>query len=108
MNRREVITSLVEFASALDVLKQRLAALDWDSDEQVPCLPRHVRHVLERHLEGEIGVPEVEVWANLIEGRDDIELPASLREVIFELANPSITRKLSSERARELIGGLEE
>lgn len=108
MNRKETITSLLEFDSDLGALRDRLSKIEWDSDEQVQCSPRHVRSVLEQYLAGRRSAEDVEAWANLVEGRDDIDLASALREVIFELANPSITQKLSAERARVVVNGLGE
>ncbi|HVS54525.1 MAG TPA: hypothetical protein VHD62_19370 [Opitutaceae bacterium] len=105
-NRKEIITSLLEFDSSLELIRGRLAKLEWDSDVQVQCLPQHVRQLIEKYLAGACSAEEVEAWANLVEGRDDIDVSPSLREMLFELANPAITQKLSPDRARSLLSKL--
>jgi hypothetical protein len=105
-SRKEIITSLLEFDSDIVSLSKRVAGLGWDSEEEVQCLPRHIRQVLERYLKGILGAEGVEAWANLIEGRDDIEVQIALREIIFELANPSITQRLTPERSHALMNDL--
>jgi len=108
MSRKETITSLLEFDSDIESLRKRIVKLGWDSDEEVQCLPRHIRQVLERYLKGMLDEKGVEDWANLIEGRDDIEFPIASREIIYELANPYITQLLTPERARALVRDLKD
>lgn len=46
--------------------------------------------VLQRFKAGELTASQVEAWAEMIEGREDIDLDATAREAIFQLANPII------------------
>ncbi|WP_290803968.1 hypothetical protein, partial [Aquidulcibacter sp.] len=74
----------------------------------VRLTPDHFSNVLARYLRGEMSEVDVETWANLIEGRDDVEFDHSfealVRDVLHELANPILTHPLDPARARHLIG----
>jgi len=106
-NRKEIIASLLDFDSSLELIRDRLSTLAWDSDLRVQCLPQHIRRLLEKYLAGARSAEEVEAWANLVEGRDDIDVSQPLREILFELANPAITQKLSPDRGRSLLNNLD-
>lgn len=105
------LRSLLEGAAPLDAAIGALGALPWDSDEELVTLtPEHVIRMLERLLSGELTSGDLEQWANAIEGRDDIGLDAdasdALKEVIFELANPSLQGATTAESARAWVGRL--
>ncbi len=107
MTRKQTITSLLEFNSNLDKIREQLSRFDWDSEEQIEGLARHVRRVLEQYIAKERTADELEDWANLIECRDDVVFPDKVNEVIFELANPTLTQPLSEKRAADLIRSID-
>ncbi len=67
--------------------------------------------MLRRFLSGEISDRNVSDWADAVEARDDIgfneEDEDILTDVIYELANPELTRPLSPETAAEWTCRLE-
>lgn len=69
--------------------------------------PDHVIRMLERFLSGELTSGDLERWANAIEGRDDIGLDTdaadALKDVIFELANPTLQGATTEESARAWV-----
>ena len=97
MTREEAIQSLVRLAHPLDALSASLGAFEWDWDG--PPLARlsgmQVASLLQRYVAGEVTGDEVETWANLLEGRDDVEFSAKAREAIFDLANPELQGPLA-------------
>lgn len=102
--RTELLQSLLAFERPLALLLPELSAFGWDSDEPLVVLRRsHLSSVLDRYLAGNLGPEDVEEWANAIEGREDVGYePAHadlLRELIFDLANPCLTRALDPEAA---------
>lgn len=70
----------------------------------VTLLTADLRAVLERYANGELSDRDVENWANLVEGREDIQVEENDKEVLFELANPELTQQLSRARALEILG----
>lgn len=83
-----------------------LAEFEWDSEQELVQLEsRHVILVLKRYVAGEILSEEVEAWANLIEGRDDVDYE-EVKEVLHILANPVITYELTPPVAVSMIDKL--
>ena len=104
IQRRNAIHALLGFEGTLEQLKTSLGAFRWDSEKELVLLSvAHLGKTLEKYLGGSLSTEEVEEWANLIEGRDDIGFDPSNREVIrdvlYELANPLLTRPLTPETA---------
>ena len=87
---------LVEISNAL-------RKMPWDSENELVKLEsRHLESVLSRYLAGELSASSLEEWANLIEGRDDINYEKFV-DRIHVLANPVITEELSSESAKTML-----
>src|SRR5688572_27360607 len=95
MDRMRVLRSLLELDRPIDIVLGDLAAVAWDSEEELVILrPAHVIEILNRFRSGRVGAQDVERWANANEGRDDIgfedDSRALLKEAIFCLANPDL------------------
>ena len=45
--------------------------------------------------------------ANLVECRDDIEIPSLIQEFIFELANPEINGDITKKKVNDYVKALE-
>jgi hypothetical protein len=108
-HRVQALQRLLDGEPPLDATIEAVGALPWDSDEELVTLaPEHVVGMLERFLSGELTSGDLERWANAIEGRDDIGLDTdaadALKEVMFELANPSIQGPTTVESARAWVG----
>jgi hypothetical protein len=84
-----------------------LAGAPWDSEPLVVLSRAHIGGVLKRLLAEEWPASDVEQWADLVEGRDDIELEPGheelLKEVLFDMANPAIQGPLDHRVAHELL-----
>ena len=109
--RLAVIGDLLQLARPLDEIAKRLAAIDWDFEGEGVALQRqHLRTMLHRFLENLITTADIEAWANLVEGREDVYFSADgeeqIEKVLHELANPLLTQPLDRNRARELLVGL--
>ena len=105
--RLAAVNELLEFQGTLDQLALRLSQFSWDFEGSQTVLTRsHIAAVLGRYLEGQISAPDVECWANLVEGREDIAAESEFKTlvecVIYELANPTLTYALDADRALEL------
>jgi hypothetical protein len=107
-SRLETIGSLVELTGPLDTVAARVRTLEWDYEGETVILRRaHIAFALDQYLSGALSDVDVERWANLIEGREDISFEPRhedwLDEVIFQLANPGMTVALDAELAAKLI-----
>jgi hypothetical protein len=62
--------------------------------------------VLDQYLDERLSAAAVELWAEVVEGRDDIALESGyedlLKETIFQLATTVINTELSPSKAQEL------
>jgi hypothetical protein len=86
--------------------KRRLHAFGWDSDDELVALTRgDLIHVLDEYLLGSLTDEEVGLWANAVEGRDDIgfeeDFEAVIKDMVFQLATPEITTPLTPAAALE-------
>ena len=110
ISRVTVLESLLNFDKPMEEIVSRLTQFDWDSDELVILKIAHIKRILERFVSGEFDETVVEEWANVVECRDDIELSKRnkniLEELVYELANPTLTKKLTPKHAKFLLGKL--
>jgi hypothetical protein len=107
--RLALVDSLLTMALPLADIAKQLAKLGWDYEGiGVRLTPDHFSNVLARYLRSELSEVDVETWANLVEGRDDVDFDqtfeALVRDVLHELANPLLTHPLDPTRARHLVG----
>jgi hypothetical protein len=67
----------------------------------------HIRRILNRFIEGQVTAKEVEDWANLVEGRDDIGFVSEeMLEAIHWLANPYLEGVVTEASAEEFVDRL--
>jgi hypothetical protein len=106
MDPRSILCDLIEITRPLDEILINLKRLAWDSEVPLVTLEqRHLASVLRRYRDGNLSGEAVEIWANAIEGRDDIgyEPDTIAGRLLFELANPRLTARLTPARASELL-----
>jgi|GEM_PF-568319 len=108
MTRKQLLEDLLVLKSPLNEVLSDLAEFGWDCDTEIVRIRRdHVVRVLERFRNGEISDRDVSYWADAIECRDDIGSEKGCEEILEdvtnELANPELTRPLSSETAGKWI-----
>jgi hypothetical protein len=106
--RRSLLEALLMLCRPLAEITAKLNRLGWDSStEIIPLTRSNVVTILQRFLDREITAQEVEDWANAIEGREDLGLEQGhedvLQQVLFELANPLITRSLNDDVASDWV-----
>lgn len=87
-----------------------LAGAPWDSQMLVVLRRAHVCDALNRLLAREWSTSEVEQWADLLEGRDDVGLEPGyevlLKGVLFDLANPDIHGPIDRDVALHILARL--
>jgi hypothetical protein len=103
--RRETLISLLANDRSIEELRVALAEFDWDCSEPLATLSReHLLNVLGTFLAGSFTAKEVELWAELVEGRDDIDCADSrIWDAIFVLANPVINGVLDGQLAKQIV-----
>lgn len=110
-NRTEILQNLIDYKGDLSNITEALKKFGWDSDKELIQLNRiNIILVLERYINSTLTSSDVEEWANIIEGRDDIGYEIGygdlINSAIHELANPLLIETLSIARAKELINHL--
>ena len=106
--RSQLLNALLTFEQPLSDILDSLNRLSWDSEEVLIKLQKkHIIHLLQRYLQGQLSITDVENWANAIEGREDIEPEENdqgiLDEILFYLANPLLSQPLSHESAQDYL-----
>ena len=108
--RTDLLEQLIKLERPVEDVLSQLRAYPWDSDPLVQLTVDAVVSVLRRYMLGEIEAQAVAAWADAIEGRDDIGLVSkhrqSLKEVIWELANPEANGPITRDRASTLYSQL--
>ena len=100
---------LVELHLPVSESLQRLAKFPWESEHPLIIVTRFdLARVLRGFLDGTLESGDCEEWANAIESREDLGFDAAteetLKDVVFELANPLLTGPLTPVVAAELLG----
>lgn len=103
--RVKALRDLIELRVPLPTAINQLRRFPWDSDTPLTTLTGlDLLRVLNGYLRGELSDADLEGWAEAIEGRDDIayelQLEGTLRQIIFEFANPLLTSPIEPDRAR--------
>jgi hypothetical protein len=103
-----VLNSLLALDQPPEIIAGELSRFAWDVDSPLVTLTStHAEAVLQRFVRSTLSKEDVERWANLLESREDaalaLEHETVLRLLVFELANPKITRELTREVAAEWI-----
>lgn len=106
LSREELLKSLISFSTELSVIRKELSNFPWDSNSSVAVLSAEdLLHLLNRYIEGNITAAQLEEWANIIESREDIEFDMSrhniIKNIIFWLANPSLTEEIAVDIAHK-------
>jgi len=103
--RRQVPKQLIAFSAPLDGIHAALLSFPYDSPTELVFLTAgDISRILRRYLDGALSGDQVEAWANMLEGRDDLgfEEPQELmKETLHDLASPLLTRALTPERAED-------
>ncbi|RYF51254.1 MAG: hypothetical protein EOO38_03685 [Cytophagaceae bacterium] len=92
MRREDAVRALVRYDQPLVVVQHalRAATWDWNAPPIATLRSSDVVHVLKLYLSGEIEAADVELWANMLEGREDVDFDPMALDAIFQLANPTL------------------
>jgi hypothetical protein len=108
INRLGLVEDLLKNSKPLHKIVAQLATLSWDYEGDCVTLKRmHVFSILERYRLNQLSAEEVEYWANQIESREDIVFEEGweqeIGDVIYQLANPELTRHLNQEQLQSML-----
>ena len=106
MSNNKILHNLINSVGTLDQIKLELKKLNWDDSNQISLSTHHVVDILNKFQNGELRKDDVEEWANLIEGRDDIEYDEKnyddILQAIHILANPVLEGELNFKLAEKV------
>lgn len=107
-DRQRHLRDLIAFRGSIEDLIQTVAGLPWDAERELVALTKgDLVKVLGRYASGELSAEQVEAWANLIEGREDIEMDSEGRgpiaQAIQVLANPLLEGPLNERHEAVLV-----
>lgn len=111
--REEALRDVVELRAPLRQAVDRLMSFGWDSDSELVVLGlKDALNVLQSYLSGRLDVAGIQLWAETLEGRDDLGFQVGnetiLKEFLFQFSSPEICDPISSEvahRWRESLRG---
>ena len=107
--RCSALLSLLALERPIEDLGNELATFAWDDAPDLVMLTRaHIRAILQRFMAGEISAETVELWADTIECRDDIDFAKDEQviDAIFILANPVINSRLDNHLAEQILSNI--
>ena len=106
--RRTALQDLVLLTSPLSAVQHTLKDFAGNSPDVWMLDKQHVLSILRRFEQYDITRADVEAWANAIELRNDIDYDreTAVWDVLYELANPTLTEPLTRERADVLASVL--
>jgi hypothetical protein len=94
MDRVEALKQIVRFGDKREIAYSALASFPFDSEvELVKVTKEDLANVLNKFLLNEITADDLELWANFIECRDDLNY-AEIEDYIYALANPVLVGEI--------------
>ncbi|MGE6451160.1 hypothetical protein ACQKC5_02015 [Shewanella baltica] len=94
MERVEALEQIVRFGDKREFAYSALASFPFDSEvELVKVTKQDLAKALNKFLSNEITADDLELWANFIEFRDDLNY-SEIEDYIYALANPILVGEL--------------
>ncbi len=108
VEHRRALQELLQFDRPLADLRNAVLAAPYDYDgEPVLLRKEHIAHALNCFVDGIITAGDLEVWAELIEGRPGIDFETSaedeLSEILFQISTPEINGPVSIEKCQRML-----
>lgn len=104
-DRKQILLDLLNNIENSKLVSNELSAYEWDCNESlVTVFNSHVTKNLNKFVAGEIDACLLELWANTIECREDVDFENELtHDVIVKLANPILYGNMSVDMANALL-----
>ena len=108
LEKRNILEKVILFQDKIYNLKILLNRLPWDSKEDIFIINKStLLQILQKFLDENTNIQEIEEWANLLECREDIGYTNScLKDIIDEFANPIVYGDISLEKINDKINTL--
>lgn len=90
MTREELLRELLSPGRPTASIVAELSQLPWDSPPLLRVERTHLLEMLERLESGEFDARELQLWADAVEGRDDLEYDAEFVAALSEGSNPDL------------------
>lgn len=107
-DRKAILLQIFKRKDRLDILKKKIDTFDWDFEYPLLVIKEvDMQHELLRFITEEVSFSEIEEWANILEGREDINFESEkIEQIIYELANPIINQKITYELLKSMLNEL--
>jgi len=109
--RKRLVKSLIEYEGDINDIIAQLSKYEFDSEPLVTLTRQNIIKVIEHFLKGAISTIEIEIWADAVEMRDDIEYEQNYEKVIadilFKLSEQEINEPITANLIKGMIVQLE-
>jgi len=103
MNRQQALQQIITFGEQRDAAVNALAQFGWDPSFKVISVDSHALIiVLTKYMSGEINADDLELWANFIECRDELDYTA-IEGYIYALADPELMGGISLVNIEKML-----
>lgn len=110
VSRASALDDLIVFRKPLNFLAEMVSDLGWSETPAAVLTADHIVSVLQRFRSGALTSADVAGWADLIEGREDIDYQSDryeeILQAIYVLANPVLNRLPDEALTDQVIGSL--
>lgn len=103
MNRQQALEQIIAFGEQRDMAVNALAKFGWDPSFEVISVDSHALIlVLTKYMSGDIDADDLELWANFIECRDELEY-SDIEGYIYALADPEQMGGISLDNIKKML-----
>ncbi|GIC78747.1 hypothetical protein [Moritella sp. F3] len=103
MNRQQALQQIISFGEERDAAVSALAKFGWDPSFEVISVDSHaLMIVLTKYMSGDIDADDLELWANFIECRDELEC-SDIEGYIYALADPEQMGGISLDNIEKML-----
>jgi len=103
MNRQQALQQIIAFGEQRDAAVTALAKFGWDPSFEVISIDSHALIVvLTKYMSGVISADDLELWANFIECRDELDY-SEIDGYIYALADPELMGGISLTTIEKML-----
>jgi len=103
MNRQQALQQIIAFGEQREAAVTALTKFGWDPSFEVISIDSHALIVvLTKYMSDEISADDLELWANFIECRDELDYSA-IDGYIYALADPELMGDISPITIKKML-----
>jgi len=104
-SRLDTIKKLVSFSDNIENIKDEIQKYSWDYEGKPYVLTKiDMINICKKYINHELSQNDIVIWANLIEGREDIDFEITmLEDIIYLFANPNLEGAATVSKCEEFI-----